>query len=54
MKNAEAQIRTGDSCIFSAVLYQLSYLGRRVDWFALPPSSDSSKVDALVNRALRG
>ena len=27
---AEAQSRTGDTSIFSAVLYQLSYLGRQV------------------------
>jgi hypothetical protein len=26
---AEAQTRTGDTCIFSAVLYRLSYLGAR-------------------------
>ena len=26
---AEAQTRTGDTCIFSAVLYRLSYLGDR-------------------------
>jgi hypothetical protein len=25
--SAESQTRTGDTCIFSAVLYQLSYLG---------------------------
>lgn len=34
-KNAETQIRTGDSCIFSAVLYLLSYLG---SWAAAPPN----------------
>ena len=29
--NAESQNRTGDTLIFSQVLYQLSYLGERGD-----------------------
>ena len=33
---AESQIRTGDTVIFSHVLYQLSYLGIRFDLFRAP------------------
>lgn len=40
--NGETRIRTGDTTIFSRVLYQLSYLaalgdgtGRRAEWLAL-------------------
>ena len=45
LESARTQTRTGDSCIFSAVLYQLSYPGR---W-----SSDYRKASGILsNRSL--
>ena len=35
MKNAKEQDRTVDTSIFSAVLYQLSYLGLLLDYYIM-------------------
>jgi hypothetical protein len=35
IKNAESQNRTGDTMIFSHVLYQLSYLGLTIQPFSV-------------------
>jgi hypothetical protein len=35
IKNAESQNRTGDTMIFSHVLYQLSYLGLTIQLFSV-------------------
>ena len=37
MKSAKGQNRTDDTSIFSAVLYQLSYLGLLCDYYIMSP-----------------
>ena len=61
---AESQIRTGDTAIFSRVLYQLSYLGpmvnqpsaarRRVERYHGPRAGINAKASWRPSRALPG
>ena len=39
---AEGQNRTGDTCIFSAVLYRLSYLGARRNYSERVPHAQTA------------
>ena len=43
---AESQNRTGDTAIFSRVLYQLSYLGERADSIVRPRASQGRAVNS--------
>ncbi len=49
---AESQIRTGDTAIFSRVLYQLSYLGPMANQARLPVGGPQNTTD-LSRRATR-
>ncbi len=50
---AESQIRTGDTAIFSRVLYRLSYLGPAADR-ARPPVGDREDTTGPSSRATPG
>ena len=50
---AESQNRTGDTAIFSRVLYQLSYLGWRVDCTEAREESQENGIWRVRGRTLK-